>query len=103
MAQARDLRIADVQRVYRLLGEVRELGDDPGAWRRHMLAELNGLTAAAVAMGGEFGPGPLVPPVGVVDLGWSRPADRANYWAYLKQGKYASDEVAIRMADWRTE
>lgn len=37
-----------------LLGEVRELGDDPQAWREHLLHGLNGLLGTRVGMAGEM-------------------------------------------------
>src|SRR5262245_60412816 len=46
MSKSAHLRVADLRAIYRLLDECRDLGDDPLAWRRHLLAGLADLTAA---------------------------------------------------------
>src|SRR5687767_3436625 len=53
MSKSQRLRLGEVQSLYRLLGECRELGMDAVAWRRHMLAGLCRLTHAQVGLGGE--------------------------------------------------
>lgn len=50
MAKADRLRLKDVRAVYRLVGECRELGSDPRAWRLHMLEGLRRLVDAQVAL-----------------------------------------------------
>jgi DNA-binding CsgD family transcriptional regulator len=49
MSRSSLLRAADVRMVFRLVGECRELGDDPAGWRRHLLAGVARLAGAAVA------------------------------------------------------
>src|SRR5690349_15372522 len=44
------LTSADVRALLRLLGELRELGADPGAWRAHLVASLEALCGASVAV-----------------------------------------------------
>src|SRR5262245_25782725 len=53
MARPVHLRAAEFHTLYQLVGECRELGDDPVLWRRHLFAGLAGLTGAGVVMGGE--------------------------------------------------
>ena len=54
MGESVRLRLSDVRAVYRLIGECRELGDDPIAWRRHYLNALRKLLGAQVAVGGTW-------------------------------------------------
>jgi len=44
------LSSADVRALLRLLGELRELGVGPAAWRAHLVASLEGLCGAQVAV-----------------------------------------------------
>ena len=48
MGKSQRLKLAEVRGVYRLLGECRDLGADPVAWRQHLLAELAALTGVRV-------------------------------------------------------
>ncbi len=50
MSRSQRLRFKDVRAAYRLLGECRELGADPLAWRRHMLDGLRQLVGARVGL-----------------------------------------------------
>ena len=50
MAESDRLRLADIRATFRLIGECRELGTDPVAWRRHMLEGLRRLTGAQLAL-----------------------------------------------------
>jgi DNA-binding CsgD family transcriptional regulator len=45
---------ADVRALLRLLGELRELGADPGAWRAHLVTSLESLCGAEVAVVSEL-------------------------------------------------
>ena len=42
------LKLRDVRSVYRLVGEIREKGDDPGQWRPHLVRRLRTLAAEVV-------------------------------------------------------
>jgi DNA-binding CsgD family transcriptional regulator len=44
------LSSADVRALLRLLSELRELGADPGAWRAHLVSNLEALCGASVAV-----------------------------------------------------
>lgn len=80
MSKSSLLRISDVRAVYQLVGECRELGDDPTGWRRHLLARAAGLTGAAVTIEYE---GLFLDPfrlTGIMDWGWETSGfDRAIF------------------------
>jgi len=48
------LALGDVRALLQLLGEVRELGDDPAAWRAHLASELSRLCNARAVVSGEL-------------------------------------------------
>lgn len=52
MSRSARLCLSDIQGVFRLLGEVRALGREPDAWRRHALAGLIQLTGACAGVAG---------------------------------------------------
>ena len=54
MGESPRLRLSDVRAVFRLIGECRELGDDPLAWRMRLVERLKKLVGARVAMCGEI-------------------------------------------------
>ena len=53
MSHPRHLRLRDVRSIFRLIGEVRELGADPKAWRPHMVQRLRSLFAAEIVVSSE--------------------------------------------------
>lgn len=53
MSKSACLRIQDVRAILRLVGECRDLGDDPAAWRLHLFKTLARFTGAALTTGGE--------------------------------------------------
>jgi DNA-binding CsgD family transcriptional regulator len=55
MADSSIIHLADVREITRLLGECRELGDDPIVWRQHFMARLGQLVGAEVLLVGEVG------------------------------------------------
>lgn len=48
------LRTADVRAIHVLVGECRDLGDDPVAWRHHLAAGAARLADADLALAGEL-------------------------------------------------
>jgi DNA-binding CsgD family transcriptional regulator len=88
MARSSRLRLSEVRAVYRLLGEVRELGDDPLCWRRHLTEQLARLVHARVGVAMErpraITPGNEPGVVGLVDLGWDNDRERQFLFAYLR-------------------
>jgi DNA-binding CsgD family transcriptional regulator len=75
------LRLRDVRDVFRLIGEVRELGDDPKVWRPHMVKRLRQLFGAEIVISSEVhaqttkAPGKLK----VIDIGWGCDSED-NLW-----------------------
>jgi hypothetical protein len=54
MSRSERLKLTEVRAVFRLLGEVRESGDDWRRWRLHALAGLNRIVGAQVSVAAEF-------------------------------------------------
>lgn len=83
MARSSRLRAQDVRAIHTLLGECRELGDDPHVWRRHLLNGLVQAPGAGVGIEVEGATsGPAQPPDGATDWGWHGAFDR-RVWAGL--------------------
>jgi hypothetical protein len=69
-------KLNDLRQIFRLIGEVRELGADPGRWRPHMVRRLRKLLRAEVVISSEIfvraspnaGKTPGV--VRIHDIGW---------------------------------
>lgn len=81
MSKSAHLRAQDVRAIYLLVGECRELGDDPIAWRQHWFREAALLSGADVAMGGETAgirKGRLLS-LGTTDWGWENGLNRAGW------------------------
>jgi hypothetical protein len=68
----RTLKLSHVRRIFRLVGEIRELGAEPQSWRPHLLRRLSALLGADLVVSSEVhfrtteAPGILR----VVDIGW---------------------------------
>src|SRR5688572_9414435 len=81
MSCSATLRLADLRAIHHLVGECRDLGDDPVRWRLHLFAGLARLSGGGVVMGGEFAgvrSGRTVG-VGLVDWGWENGFDRVGW------------------------
>jgi DNA-binding CsgD family transcriptional regulator len=81
------LRQHEIRRVSELVGQAGELGDDPHAWRSHVLRNLISLTGAQLGLtldlvAGEANPIPRM--VDPIEIGWAAPGDRAAYLDYLQ-------------------
>ncbi len=81
MSRSNVLRVADVRAVFGLIGECRELGDDPVRWRRHLLVGLGRMTGGGFCVAAEIGDGtqPSRYDIGTVDLGADNGFNR-TYW-----------------------
>lgn len=80
MTQPRKLRLRDIRNVFRLIGEVRELGADPKAWRPHMVKSLRALFAAEVVISSEVhAQTTKTPKLKVIDIGWGCDSEE-NVW-----------------------
>src|SRR5690348_7930910 len=70
------LRLRDVRDVFRLVGEIRELGAEPDSWRPHMVNRLRQLLRAEVVTSSEVHfrktRNPTV--LRVLDIGWGTDA-----------------------------
>ena len=66
------LRLSDVRQVFRLIGEVREIGADPDRWRPHMTCRLRQFLGAHVVISSEIHFRTTSTPnvLRVVDIGW---------------------------------
>jgi DNA-binding CsgD family transcriptional regulator len=87
VSKSETLRLADVRALFHLVGECRDLGDDPTQWRQHMAAGLCRLTGAQLAFGGEariIEPDGLMAAIHFGDHGWPNAATHSYYLAWLK-------------------
>ena len=94
MGESARLRLSDVRTVLRLVGECRELGDDPIAWRRHYLTALGKLLGAQVAVGGTWR---IVSPSGPpellhnLELGFENQEQHAMWRTFMNEGMVCAD------------
>jgi DNA-binding CsgD family transcriptional regulator len=66
------LRLNDVRAIFRLVGEIREMGADPDVWRPHMVQSLRRLLGAQFVVSSEihFRKSSKDGGVRVIDIGW---------------------------------
>jgi DNA-binding CsgD family transcriptional regulator len=76
-AAAGRLKLSQVREIFRLVGEVRELGSDPQKWRPHMVQRLRDLLHASIVVSSEvhFRRNPKTGTMRVIDIGWVSDAD----------------------------
>jgi DNA-binding CsgD family transcriptional regulator len=81
MARSATLRFSDLRAIFHLVGECRELGDDPTRWRLHLFAGLARLTGGGIAMGSELVGirSSRIVMVGAVDWGWENGFNRVGW------------------------
>jgi DNA-binding CsgD family transcriptional regulator len=81
MPEPRRLRLRDVRDVFRVIGEVREIGGDPKAWRPHMVKRLRALFAVEVVISSEIHARTTKTPgiLRVIDIGWGCDSED-NLW-----------------------
>jgi hypothetical protein len=88
MSSAR-LRLSDMQQIYRLLGEVRELARDPKKWRQHAIAGLMRLTEARVgisALEACTARGNRADLLDRVEVGWKSPQESQVFSDFVDRG-----------------
>lgn len=75
------LKLRDVRSVFRLIGEVRELGSEPRQWRPHMIRRLQRLLGAEIVISSEihFQQVPHTGAMRVIDIGWGCDSEQ-NLW-----------------------
>src|SRR5262249_19686448 len=67
------LRLPDVRAIFRLIGEINDLGADPQQWRPHMVMRLRQLIGATIVVSSEVHFRRNPPRTGtmrVIDIGW---------------------------------
>ena len=66
------LRLRDIRRVFRLINDIRELGNDPQQWRPHMVQGLRKILGASIVVSSEvhFRQNSKSGSMRVVDIGW---------------------------------
>lgn len=81
MSEASRLKLRDVRSIFRLIGEVRELGSDPHRWRPHMIRRLTRLLNAEIVISSEihFRKSHGESKMRVIDIGWGCDSD-GNVW-----------------------
>lgn len=88
MPKADQLRVVEVRSAYRLIGECRDLGTDPGLWQPRMMEGLSRLFGDASCTGGEgvlTGPQRTIVPLTFFDHGFET-AEHRNFIAYIRAG-----------------
>lgn len=85
MPRSTTLRLTDLRAVHQLVGECRDLGDDPNAWRRHLLAELGRLVGTGFGVAAEVGAAlrPNRHDLGAADWGAENGFDRDGWLRVL--------------------
>ena len=92
------LRASEVREVMRLVGEVREIGRDPMAWRSHAAQRLIGLTGANVAISiqSRFSKqGPTI--IAMMDKGYASAKQRQMLYDWLGSPEFPSDPYMLAM------
>ncbi len=54
MGKSKNLRLQDAQCIFQLVSECRDLGDDAGAWRKHLIEGASKLVKAGLGMTAEW-------------------------------------------------
>ncbi|MEL7240069.1 MAG: helix-turn-helix transcriptional regulator, partial [Planctomycetota bacterium] len=111
------LKLRDVQRVFRLIGEVRERGHDPSQWRAHMVRGNFKLLEADMVVSSEISfrqakrRGRSTPPPVMHDAGWGikRDEDAANgsageVWEIRdEREEYQPEDYHVLLGDAKTD
>jgi DNA-binding CsgD family transcriptional regulator len=75
------LKLPDVRKLFRLIGEVRELGSDPQKWRPHMIKALQKQLAAEIVISSEihYRQSSSSGKMRLIDIGWGCDSEQ-NVW-----------------------
>ncbi len=95
MSKSDSLRLRDIRAAFRLIGDCRDLGNDPNRWQRRMLEGLLLLFGVVQATAGEAWwerPGKTVRPVAAYSVSLD-PAPEAAYRAYHSAEGPAGDPI----------
>ncbi len=96
------LRLRDVRAAFRLIGQVRAMGEDPARWRPHMVRRLRRLFGAEVVVSSEVHVRATRPARGgpplmrVIDVGWGCDgADAGHVWRVHSEGEAPPDAYML--------
>jgi len=81
------LKLRDVRAIFRLVGELREMGADPNVWRPHMVQRLLEIVQAQVVVSSEvhFKKIPSRETMQVVDVGWACNEDGTTWQIHVER------------------
>lgn len=89
------LRLSEVRAVFRLVGECRDLGADPTAWRGHITRSFGFLTGSQVCMVAESAQSPDGETPGmmfqVLSHGWASPEAFRTWSSHTSSGEYQKE------------
>ena len=95
--KSESLRLSEVRAAFRPVGECRDLGADPEAWRGHVTRSLGALTGSQVCMAAEAArsadgetPGRMFH---VMSHGWASPAAMEIWASHCAQGEYQREPM----------
>lgn len=108
------LKLGQVRSIFRLIGEVRQLGSDPNKWRPHMVSQLQKMFGAAVVVSSEVHFRRTSDPakMKLIDVGWGCDEDGRtwqihterddekpeNYWLSIGKAPPAKEGAAAAAA-----
>jgi DNA-binding CsgD family transcriptional regulator len=95
MAKSDLLRVQDIRDAYRLIGDCRDLGSDPGLWFPRMLEGLCRLFGALTATGGEgrwVRPHGAIEPISAFQFGL-KGRHYELFMAYMRANRAATDPI----------
>jgi DNA-binding CsgD family transcriptional regulator len=98
MPKSHSLSLEDIQSVWRLLGECRELGADKQAWPQHFIEGMCLLLRSQIGLCHEtrLSPNGFTEPINYADTGWATAADRELFFRFLRnQGQ--ADPIICRL------
>lgn len=98
MTHSEQLRIQDVDRIHRLIGECRDLGADPVAWRKRLIEGIRELIGGQTVLAAELAGSNLAQlrPVSMIDAGWTDAGQRKFFFQKQAQGIVDSHPMYLR-------
>jgi hypothetical protein len=100
------LKLKDVRAIFRLIGEVRQLGSDPNRWRPHMVRRLRKLLGASIVVSSEVHLRPPTSPADaakrlmrIIDIGWGcGGSDESEVWRLQSDSLARPEEYMLALA-----
>jgi len=99
MGRSQRLRLDDFRNVFRLIGELCELGQDVPRWRHHMLVRMNEMVGARIACVLQARPpfeNGLATICDLIDVGMDDQS-QSRYFNYMFEGDFVKDPLAPPM------